>query len=355
METQEIEHLAHFKNLFFIILITILILLTDVNAQVYPDKKVDSLLKSGIELIVAQDYNQAEKTFNKLKNNFSELPFGNIYLAANKIAEAYDYAEPFNEKFILNNLEEAKLISEKLLDENENNIWYNYFLAITEGYTAYFDALNENWLSAFSTGLNSLKSFDDCLALDNNFYESYIALGTYEYWKTRKTEFMQWLPFVDDDRDDAISKLKIAVDSSSYNSYLAINSLLWIYIDQKKYDKAKELAQNALTKFPSSRSFKWGLARAVEESNPKEAIIYYQDILKSYPEEINSRVNEITLKHIIAQRYFESGDFIKTQQICNEILSITDLKEFELNLLGDRLERVKKLKSEVALKLTNRN
>lgn len=355
METQEIEHLAHSKNLFFIILITILILLTDVNAQVYPDKKVDSLLKSGIELIVAQDYNQAEKTFNKLKNNFPELPFGNIYLAANKIAEAYDYAEPFNEKFILDNLEEAKLISEKLLDENENNIWYNYFLAITEGYTAYFDALNENWLSAFSTGLNSLKSFDDCLALDNNFYESYIALGTYEYWKTRKTEFMQWLPFVDDDRDDAISKLKIAVDSSSYNSYLAINSLLWIYIDQKKYDKAKELAQNALTKFPSSRSFIWVLARAVEESDPAKAIIYYQDILKSYPEGINSRVNEITLKHIIAQRYFESGDFIKTQQICNEILSIPDLKEFELDLLGDRLERVKKMKSEVALKLTNRN
>ncbi len=352
---QEIEHLAHSKNPFFIILITILILLTDVNAQVYPDKKVDSLLKSGIELIVAQNYYQAEKTFNKLKNNFPELPLGNIYLAANKIAEAYDYAEPFDEKFILDNLGEAKLKSEKLLDGNGNNIWYNYFLAITEGYTAYFDALNENWLSAFSTGLNSLKSFDECLALDNNFYESYIALGTYEYWKTRKTEFMQWLPFVDDDRDDAISKLKSAVDSSSYNSYLAINSLLWIYIDQKKYDKAKELAQNALTKFPTSRSFKWGLARAVEESNPAEAIIYYQDILKSYPDKINSRVNEITLKHIIAQRYFESGDFVKTQQICNEILSLPDLKEYELDLLGDRLERVKRLKSEVALKLTNIN
>ncbi len=352
---RETERLEHSKNLFIIILITILILLSDVNAQVYPDKKVDSLLKSGIELIVAQNYNQAEKIFNTLKNNFPDLPLGSIYLAANKIAEAYDYAEPFNGKFILDNLGEAKLKSEKLLNRDENNIWYNYFLAITEGYTSYFDALNENWLAAFSTGLNSLKSFDECLTLNNEFYEAYIAIGTYEYWKTRKTEFMQWLPFVDDDRDDAISKLKIAVDSSSYNSYLAINSLLWIYIDQKKYDQAIELAQNALTKFPSSRSFKWGLARAVEESDPAKAILFYQDILKSYPEGIDSRVNEITLNHIIAQRYFESGNFIKTQQICNEILSILDLKEYELDLLGDRIERVKKLKSEVALKLTNRN
>ena len=352
---QETELLAHSKNLFIIILITILILLSDVKAQVYPDKKVDSLLKSGIELIVAQEYNQAEEIFNSLKNNFPDLPLGNIYLAANKIAKAYDYEEPFDEEYILYNLDKAKSISEKLLDEDGHNVWYNYFLALTEGYSAYFDALNENWLSAFSTGLTSLKAFDECLSNNPNFYEAYIALGTYEYWKSRKTEFIQWLPFVDDDRDDAISKLQIAIDSSSYNSYLAINSLLWIYIDQKKYDRAKELAYTALKHFPSSRSFKWGFARAVEESDPSNAILLYQDILKSYPKEIKSRVNEITLKHIIAQRYFELGDLNKTQQLCEEILSIPDLNEFELDLLGDRLNRVIHLKNEVTLKLTNRN
>ncbi len=352
---QEIEHLALSKILTYSVLIILFFNLKEITAQVYPDAKVDSLLKTGIESIVEQDYEQADIIFNSLKNSFPEIPLGNIYLAASKIAEAYDYAEPFNEEYISDNLEAAKTQSEKLIDKDEANVWYNYFLALTEGYSAYFDALNDNWLSAFSTGLNSLKSFDECLAINQNFYESYIALGTYEYWKSRKTEFMKWLPFVDDDRDDAVSKLQIAVDSSSYNSYLAINSLLWIYIDQKKFDNAKVLAQKALLKFPDSRSFKWGLARSIEESNPTGAIKYYSEILSSYPTEIKSRINAITLKHIIAQRYYELGNLGKTLQVCNEILSISDLSEFEKDSLSDRLERIKKLKNEVTVRLSNRN
>jgi len=222
-------------------------------AQVYPNHQVDSLLKLGIRNIIEQDYTKAEKNFIQLGKQYPELPFSNIYLAACKIAEAYDYAEQYESEYIENNLEKAKKVAGDLLDSDEDNLWYNYIYALAEGYSAYYDAINENWFSALSTGTNSISSFGNCLNLDNNFYEAYIAIGTYEYWKSRKTEFLEGLPFYDDEMDVGIEKLRMAAELASYNSYLAIYSLIWIYIDQKDFNIAINLGEKAIKEFPESR------------------------------------------------------------------------------------------------------
>ena len=87
---QETERLVHSKYLVFILLHFIN---PNLQSQVYPVSKVDSLLKQGITHIVNQDYDKAELYFDTLNKNFPELPLGNIYLAANKIAKAFDQSE----------------------------------------------------------------------------------------------------------------------------------------------------------------------------------------------------------------------------------------------------------------------
>jgi len=342
---QETELLVRSRILF---LLFIILFHTQLNSQVFPDERVDYLLKEGITNIVKQDYSGAQVFFNSLDKEFPGLPLGKIYLAANKIAEAFDYAEDFDETFILENLEEAKEQAEELINTKQDSIWYHYFYALAEGYTAYFHGMNESWFSALSTGINAISEFEKMLVADDNFYEAYIAIGTFEYWKSRKMEFMNWLPFNNDTRKIGIDRLIVAIDSSSYNSYLAINSLIWIYIDQKKYETAIEISDRALSEFPNSRTFKWGMARAYEEINPKKAIELYLEILNSYPTiKKNNYKNEITLKHIIAQQYVKLGNKENALKYCNDILSIKNIPEKTANELSERLERVKSLKIEL--------
>ena len=66
------------------------------------------------------------------------------------------------------------------MEKYPENLWYNYFYALTEGYIAYYEALNENWISALTNGMNSIKYFENCLSADDEFYEAYIAIGTFE-------------------------------------------------------------------------------------------------------------------------------------------------------------------------------
>lgn len=343
---QEIERLELCK---YLLISFALFFYSDISAQTYPDIKVDSLIRMGIKHIVNQDYTSAGALFTKLNDDYSELPLGKIYLAANKITKAFDYAEDFDDKFILSKLESAKEHAERLIEKDESNIWYRYFYALSEGYLSYYEAINGSWFSAVSTGINSISEFESILTVDKNFYEAYIAIGTFEYWKSRKMEFMSWLPFVNDTRNIGIDRLMVAIDSSSYNRHLAINSLIWIYIDQKEYEEAIKVAEKALSEFPQSRTFKWGLARAYEEKNSLRAIEIYLDILYSYPDSLKENYkNEITLKHLIAQQYAKLGDEEKALHYCNEILRMKNIPTDTLEELSGRLERVKLLKEELS-------
>ncbi len=323
--------------------------LSFISAQVYPDRKIDSLLKSGIKNIINQNYDLAKRDFVILEKEFPNLPLGKIYFAAVEIAKSYDLDIPFNTKIIQTKLEEAKEISEELIDKDENDTWNYYFLALANGYEAYFNALNGDWLSAFGSGVVSVNLFEKCISINPDFYEALIAIGTYKYWKSKEMDFLDWLPFVEDEREEGINLLEKAVINSSYNSYLAINSLIWIYIDKGDYKKSVKLSQSVLSDYPKSRFFKFGLARALEDVDLKESIKEYYNILNSFSDsKKKNRCNEIMIKHKIAQQYEKLEEHQAALKICDEILNIKNLSQYEHQKMDSRLDRVRALKNEIS-------
>jgi len=338
------EHLAHSdlsKIIFLLLLFSF-----NLSAQKFPDDKVDSLLRSGIKQLVLQDFESAKITFHDLNDDYPKMPAGKIYLAAALIAESYDKAEEYDLDLINDYLKSAILQSEKLLEKNPDNIWYNYFLALAKGYYAYYQALNGNWLSALSDGLSAISDFEKCLKINPDFYEAYTAIGTYQYWKSRKTEFLHWLPFIDDNREAGIKLLEKSISRSRYNYFLGIYSLQWIYIDAGYPQKAIKISEQTLQEFSGSRFFKWGYARAMQEVDLYKAIDIYIEILNSYPVD-NNHYNEIFLKHLIAQFYVKLGEYKKAMKLCDEILAINDIDDYVKEMLGDRLNRVRTLRQEL--------
>lgn len=342
--TQEIERLALFRYL----IITFVFFNLTFFAQSHPEAKIERLLRQGISEIVKQNYNSADKIFRELDDTYPNNPLGKIYIAATLIAESYDLETPYDDKTISSLLEEAKKQSEDLLKKDRNNIWNKYYLALVEGYSAYYQAISGNLLKALSVGLNSYNLFNEILQMDSSFHDALIAIGTYKYWKSDKLQFLSWLPFVEDEREIGIKHLESSINNNSYNSHLAIYSLVWIFIHKKDFDKAKILAESALRKFPQSRVFREALARVYEDIDLNQSVVLYNQVLNSYQQlNLENRVRIITLKHKIAIQLNKLGRKSQALRICNEILSINDFTEFERNKLNDRLEKVKNLKKEL--------
>ncbi|MBN1639548.1 MAG: hypothetical protein JW866_11305 [Ignavibacteriales bacterium] len=317
----------------------------NISAQIYPDPKVDKYIKSGIEQIIKQDYNFAETTFNKLATEYPNLPFGKIYLAAVYVTKQKDYAEVINEDYVEKLLDDALKICDNLLKKDKNNLWYNYFKALAEGYYSFFKTEVGSYLSAFSRSGTSVDYYEKCLDIDSTFYEAYVGIGAYNYWKSK---YFDWIPFVSNHRLLGIKQLKIGAAKANYSKYFAKNSLMWIYIDRENFKSAITAAENALQYYPGNRMFLWGIARAYEDVNKEKAIQYYYTLLESILNIPNHNgYFEIEIKHKIAQQYFQLGKKNEALDLCNEILSVKNLRKDVKKKLEDRLEDVEDLRDEI--------
>lgn len=345
---QVTERSVHYKFKITLFLFVFWGYFSSTFGQQFPDRTIHSQLSDGINKIIDQDYTGAEQVFARMVKKHPDLPAGNIYLAAVKIARSVDYGEPFNQTAIQDRLDRAEEQCKMLLKKDDKDVWHNYFYALLKGYSAYYNALKKDYISAFANGVNSISYFEKCLQADSSFYESYLALGTYKYWKSEKTEFLEWLPFITDERETGIKFLETTLQHKSYNSHIGIYSLVWIYLNNKQPDKAISLAEKALSNHPNSRFFKWTLAAAYERKDKHKAISVYRDILNSILQlPVNNRYNEIVLKHKIAMLHHDLGENRKALEYCNEILRITGLTEYTLDRLENRLERVQNLQKEL--------
>jgi tetratricopeptide (TPR) repeat protein len=346
----EIEHLVRSS------LLLLSLIFNYCFAQTHPNLKIDSLLNAGINDIIMQQYSSAKNTFSFLDEHFNENPLGNIYLAANEIAKTVDYEEELNQSYLDSLLAIAKSKTDLLLQNDYANIWHHYYEALIYGYQAYYSALTTNLVSAFADGVLSLQSFQKCLDIDSEFAEAYIALGTYNYWKSAQVKSLLWLPFIPDNREDGIAFLEKSINADSYNKYLAAYSLVWIYIDYDESRKAVDLSLKMLNEYEESRFFQWGLARAYQDIDKRKAIDVYFQLLKSVETIHNhNQFNEVVLKHKIAMLYNEVGEFNKSYALCNEILNFKFKSDKIEKRLHDRIRRASVLKENLAEKLINKN
>jgi len=128
------------------------------------------------------------------------------------------------------------------------------------GYLAYFQGQNGQWFSALKNGLKAVNDLKKTVQLDSTFYEAYLGLGTYKYWRSTKLKMALWLPFVSDQREEGIRDIKRALQSSSNSRYMALHQLVYILTDYRKFDAALHYAKEGVSVFPESQFLWWAYA-----------------------------------------------------------------------------------------------
>jgi hypothetical protein len=128
--------------------------------------------------------------------------------------------------------------------------------------------------------MSSASKFEDVIEKDSSFFDAYVGIGTYYYWRSRKTAFLRWLPFVSDDRQLGIQMLITGAEKSIYNRFTAISTLVSIYLDAEEYWQVEEWSRRGLKFYPENRVFLWGLATGLDRQKRSiEAINAYTSLL----------------------------------------------------------------------------
>ena len=217
-------------------------------------------IRRGINLTMVERFDEARKVFQAMIDSDTTDHAAYLLLAGVWHGEMFDRENYGTRPKFDSLISKALALAKRAIAENRNPAWAHLTRGNAYAYIATLETKVGSWWGALRKGLAAKNEYLEALKIDSTLYDAYLGLGSYHYWKSAKTEFINWLPLVPDRKDQGCAELQLAIDSSLFSGDLAANSLLWIYLDRGRLDEAHDIATRLHQKFPDSRLFTWGLA-----------------------------------------------------------------------------------------------
>ena len=268
------------------LMVILLLAATPLRSQETITAPMDSIIKRIIPLTINQKYDSALALCAKLERMPGGLAYGYFFKAAVLQSRILDHENDIGKKEFLAASKQARELFQKSLRKNSRSAICHFFIGATYGYEAFYFGKRDRLLDGFRTGWRCIQELNAALKLDHDLYDAYLAIGTFRYYQASLGKNFAWLPFIEDNREEAIAMIRKAIYHGKYSREAAINGLTWILIDEDREQEALALVDSALAEYPRSRFFLWGAAAAnYRLERWSEAGRYYKLILETFREE----------------------------------------------------------------------
>jgi hypothetical protein len=224
-------------------------------APFYGDAKADALIRHGLPLSYNLGYAAANKDWDELIRFYPDHPAGYVYKAALIWWQAVDDRQ---NKGLENQFDSfTKTAVEKgtswLQRKPRDKIALAY-LASAYGNATRFDAtVTRSYFSALRNGQKGHKYVVMAHDIDNNFYDTYIGLGSYNYFTGALPAVIKpfaWLLGARGDKDEGIRQLLLASQKGEYARTEAKVVLLSVYFSEKRWEDYEHLLESLMTESP---------------------------------------------------------------------------------------------------------
>lgn len=270
-------------------------------------------LHTGIDLTYREEYARADSIFTEVERAIPDHPAGYLFRAGALQADMMDHEDYRRAPMFLALIDTAEAKAKAWIETHPDDPWGYCFRGHAQGYRAIWEARSGSWFKALRLGLKAKGSYHDALKRDSLCVDAYVGLGSYHYWKSARTEFINWTGlFVKDDKDRGIAELKRAMSEGVFCKAAAAAGLVWVYLDRDMDTEAWSLAERWQAKYPEGKTFLWGEAFAAYHAGAAGEALKLFDTL-------HARVVPDT-----AQTYFNLIEIDAHRSRCYEMLERTD-------------------------------
>ncbi len=303
------------------------------------------ILRRMVEAGLRENYYLADSLAVEMQQRYPDHPIGYVMHAVMLQGEMLDYEHNDNEDEFYRLLDSSENKCKAMTEKNPRDPWPHYCLGLGHGSRAVYDARKGSWWSALRHGMKSRNAFTRCIERDSTFYDAYVGLGSFHYWRTVKTRLINWLPLVQDDREEGIRELEIAAERGRFSADFARNALVWVLIDMKEFNAAESLAVEMHEKYSGGRKFLWGIAaaRLAREDYDRAESAYLQLLESARILHDDNGYNEIECLLNLASIYHETMRYERCIKICERAESIP-LTDDMKKRLKEKLKEIGKLK-----------
>ena len=279
------------------------------TAQDFSIDVVEEDIRAGMIETIENDFSAAQIRFRQLIDAHPQRACGYFYLGAAIQAEMLD-AENYER------LEEFKdLMSEviekgeKILKENPSDHLARFMVGSAHLYRSFMDSKRGKMWGAFRNANKGVDKLEEIIEADSTFYDAYLGVGSFKYWKSQKARGIRWLPFIDDERELGIGMVETAIARGRLVSLVARDQLAWILLAAGDLDAAARLAEENHRQFPNSRFFLSTRVEVLYKARRfSELQPLYEQLLASVRSLAdNNHYNEIRCLHRLAEIDHQAG------------------------------------------------
>lgn len=301
----------------------VFLIFAQVPAALNPkDDSIKSLILQGLDLSYNNRFAEADKIFDQLIQAYPYHPVGYFYKAANLQAQMLDAEDYEREQDFYRLAERTIQLAESLQTAHEADSWILFYKGSALIYRSFMKMKIGNWLSAYKDASRGVGFLEQAVAQDSSLYDAYLGIGSFKYWKSTKAEFLLWLPFLSDQREEGINMIYKAIEKAEYVRQVGRDQLVWILMDKKDYTTAFNLARQNHEAYPSSRFFKWSLAVAAFRLGEWEVSRrLYQELLQEVQRlSQNNHLNEIECLVKLAEIAAQNEQWTEAYQLSDQAL-----------------------------------
>lgn len=223
----------------------------------------------------------------------------------------------------------------------------SYYYAMTKGMRGMSMIKRGSSLPGAMESKSSSKELEKLLKRYPNNISLLQSVGLSKYYMATS---LKWLPIAGGKPESGLKLLRKALLQQGIGRYLTKQSMVWVYIDEKQYQKSEQTAQSILAKYPNNTLALRGLLQAqYRYGNYDEAEVTAKKLytLSANRAAIN-RADQLSALVKQIQINMRKGDKSKARTLCNQALSLPlNSRERKIEWVQKHLKHVKKLKKDL--------
>jgi tetratricopeptide (TPR) repeat protein len=264
-------------------------------------------VKQGFTAIYNIDYNEADRVFARLQQDYPTHPAPPLYRATvvwlRELFERQDldldkfiaptyFTEPTDRKmpsgdrksfFAL--VDTSQRLSEKVLASDARNADARYFLGGAHGVAGAFAiTIDHSYSDAFGQGKKAYKSHHDLVEERPDYYDAYMSVGLYEYIVGNLPWYIKWIAMIVGYRgseERGFDYLKWAAEKGLYAADDARTLQMVLFVRENRLTEALENARFLHRRYPRNFLLHLNQAQILEKmARPVEAARVYAEILE---------------------------------------------------------------------------
>lgn len=244
---------------------------------------VEQTIRAGLEYAYIENFDSARHYFDDVTRLQPFNPAGYFFCGALVQLQMMDECRFEEEKAYFELMRKTVRLAEGILTEDEDNVWARFYAANAYVYQAVYRGYRKDYFEAFKLGNKGGRMMQALIKDEPQFYDAYLAAGTYEYFWARASRYLPFLNLGGGDVAGALKKLHRAADSSLYSATTARNSLIFIYGEEGEYETAAAIVEGLRLEYPASKTFLWSAADlAFKRRDHRAAAVLYEELYARY-------------------------------------------------------------------------